>query len=243
MNAIEWKIAFGALLLAIVALTWSVFPTFSSDVPFLTNGGIGYDPLTQDETDRVLALALESDEAQQAQKRIAAALRPLEVLSIERHDAPKDAVSAAKAERRGEVYFYDYSTDTLIHSTVNVTTGEIAVERYQNVQLPLTENEEQRAVELVQADAPLWAELGEDYQAITGQPLASLDQLQVKVSLFLAEAMPDQVNAAAQQCGLHRCAQVLLFTVDRTVLEVLPIVDLSKGQVIQLLSDSWTGAS
>jgi hypothetical protein len=126
-----------------------------------------------------------------------------------------------------------------LHHIVDINSGGMRVEEYQGVQLPLTVREEARAVQLLRDDAELWTALAEQYRYITGEPLTDIAQLQVKVSLFLGESMPDQVNPAAQQCGQHRCAQVLLFTTDRTLLEALPIVDLSQGRVIQVLSDSW----
>jgi hypothetical protein len=157
---------------------------------------------------------------------------------VERHEADKAAYAKGAWPRQADVYVYDYATDTLLHTLVDVQSSTvITVERVQGVQLPLTANEEQRALALVQADNNLWTSLADRYQTITGEALAGLDQLQVKVSVFHADVMPDRVNAAAGQCGQHRCAQVLLFTADKTLLEMMPIVDLSLGQVVQVLDE------
>lgn len=66
------------------------------------------------------------------------------------------------------------------------SSAVISVEPLQGVQLPLTANEEQRALALVQADNKLWTSLADGYQTITGEALAGLDQLQVKSSVFHA---------------------------------------------------------
>jgi hypothetical protein len=183
--------------------------------------------------DAVEAAALQ---AQGAKSLRASSPDGQEVLLVERHEASKAAYASGKWQRQGDAYVYDYATDTLIHTVVDMQSGAvITIERSQNVQLPLTEREEQRALALVQADSALWTALANRYQAITGEPLQRLDQLQHKVSVFHADVMPGQLNAAAQQCGRHRCAQVLLFTVDKTLLEMTPIVDLSQGQVVQTL--------
>ena len=60
-----------------------------------------------------------------------------------------------------------------------------------------------------------------------------LDPVIVKAFSFTAESMPEQLNPASQQCGLNRCAQVLLYTHDSVVFEISPIVNLSAGLVTQ----------
>ena len=211
-------------LLAGVAAPWRV-PT-------------GYDPLTAEEI-AALVTAAQAETAMAAQSATPAAMRPPELLLVERHEASKAEYAKGSWPRQGDVYLYDYATDTLLHTTVDVQSGAvITVERVQDVQLPLTANEESRALALIAADPLLWATLAARYQIVTGQALTHLAQLQVKVSVFHADVMPDRVNAAAQHCGRHRCAQVLLFTVDKTLLDMTPIVDLSLGQVVQVLDDA-----
>lgn len=254
-----WLATIGILLICGLVIVWRVAPTFSSTslstspptssstvvVPRWADRGIGYDPLTANEAERALALALQANESFIQHAATNGSATRLEILSVERYDAPKASTSkgaspAAALTRRGEIYLYDYGTDTLIRTIVALESGAGQREEMRGVQLPLTVSEEARAVELVRGDPALWAALADRYRLITGDALTSVDQLEVKVSLFLGESMPDQVNADARQCGQHRCAQVLLFTVDRTLLEVMPIVDLSQGSVVQLLSDSWT---
>lgn len=195
----------------------------------------GYDPLSAQEVAAAVAVALQAGGEDGLR---ATASGAEEVLLVERHDAAKTAYATGAWPRRGDVYVYEYATDTLVYSTVDLKSGAvITTERVQGVQLPLTGREKARALALVQADAPLWGRLAARYQAITGQPLTRIDQLQVKVSVFHADVMPGRLNPDAERCGQHRCAQVLLFTVDKTLLELTPIVDLSQGRVVQILGE------
>jgi hypothetical protein len=220
-----------------------VLPTFSaSPLPLWTAQGIGYDPLTANEADRALALALQHHAVlTKTRAPSQTAVQPT-VLFIERYDAPKDQ-NGDDNTRRGEVYLYDYTSDTLIHNVIDLANGSVESEQLRGVQLPLTAGEKERSLQLIRDDAELWSALVGGYRRISGETLAGFEQLEVKVSLFLATAMPDQVNPEAARCGEHRCAQVLIFTTDRVLLEILPIVDLSQGRVVQWLSDSWTATT
>ena len=240
IGGIMWVI----ILLCALALRFAPVPLLSStgsaSVLSVAGAPTGYDPLTAQEADIVAAAALQSVAAsrQPAASAEQLATDAQEVLLVERHEADKAAYAKGMWPRQADVYVYDYATDTLLHTLVDVqSSAVITVERVQGVQLPLTVREEQRALALVQADNKLWSSLADRYQTITGEALAGLEQLQVKVSVFHADVMPDRVNAAAQACGQHRCAQVLLFTVDKTLLDMTPIVDLSLGQVVQVLDE------
>ncbi len=207
--------------------------TLAPGLSALADVPLGYDPLTAPEADAVVAAALQT-EGQSAQS--SALTDQQELLLVERREAFKTDSADGDWQRQGDVYIYDYASDTLIHNIVDVASGAvITVERVQGVQLPLTEREEQRALDIIQADDTLWTVLTERYQSLADTPLRGFDQLQTKVSLFRADAMPDHLNAAAKQCGQHRCAQVLIFSVERTLLDLTPIVDLSLGQVVQVL--------
>jgi Cu2+-containing amine oxidase len=218
-----------------LVLAFDPLQTFSATLLPAEAAPTGYDPLTTQEADAIVAAAL----AVEGEAGLhAATTGEREVLLVERREASKAAYASGNWQRQGDVYVYDYATDDLIHAVVDVQSGEVVtVERLQGVQLPLTQQEEQRALALVQADDAVWTALAERFQAITGEPLQRIDQLQGKVSLFYGDAMPDRLNESSQQCGQRRCAQVLLFTVDKTLLELMPIVDLSQGQVVQILGE------
>jgi hypothetical protein len=198
----------------------------------------GYDPLTTKEVDTIVAAALQATSEEPLSAATVGGQGGREVLLVERREASKAEYASGKWARQGDVYHYDYATDTLIHTAVDTASGAVTgVERVQGVQLPLSEREKQRALALIQAETALWTELAARYQTITGEPLQEINQLKVKVSVFHADVMPGRLNEAAQLCGQHRCAQALLFTVDKTLLELTPIVDLSQGVVVQTLGE------
>ncbi|MEZ4709967.1 MAG: hypothetical protein R3A44_22365 [Caldilineaceae bacterium] len=193
--------------------------------------GVGFDALTPSEQERVLAAVMSTH----SEVAPAAASMP-EVLLVERHQESKAAYNTGHWPRRGDAYIYDYATDTLLFALINLASGEVdAQETYQNVQLPLTQNEIDRALEIAYADDDLRTELGARFQKLTGEMLLDLNQLKVKAFVFWADSMPADLNVDAQQCGLHRCAQVLIFTHEDVAFEMQPIVDLSAGRVVQVL--------
>lgn len=153
-----------------------------------------------------------------------------ELLLVERHPNEK-----GQTTRLADVYTYDYATDETIINVVNLDTNQlVSSTRQQNLQLPLTETELQRASDLIFADDEERSLLDAEFRRITGQTLSNpQQQLQVKAFVFHASSLPEQLNAASEQCGLHRCAQVLLYTADSVVFEVSPIVNLSAGVITQ----------
>lgn len=153
-----------------------------------------------------------------------------EVLLIERNEekgAPSD-------QRRADVFIYDYSTNELIEALVDLNTSEvISSERKQGVQLPLTNNELKRAKEIVFEDEDERAILEEEYRRITSREMTNTSDLNIKAFTFLADSLPNRINEASKQCGIHRCAQLMLYTQDNVVFEISPIVNLSEGVVTQ----------
>lgn len=216
-----------AVLIVIVMITFSGQPALAQ------SGGI-VDPLSEDEINNTLSAALQAGAANGADSEISAAALEQEILLVERHQGKKGEIQSASTARQGDAYIYDYTTDTLKRAIVNLDTGETTiVEEMQNVQLPLTENEVEQALELAFENESLRNELQNSYRLVSGSELTSIDQLSVKAFVFLAQSMPDSVNELSESCGLHRCAQLLLYTTDDTVLEVQPIVDLSRRIVTQ----------
>jgi hypothetical protein len=227
--ALVAAVLLGALLVLGARTIWP------SHVLSFEQAPTGYDPLTTKEVDTIVAAALQANGEEPLSATTGGGR---EVLLVERREASKAEYASGKWSRQGDVYHYDYTTDTLIHTAVDTASGMVTgVERVQGVQLPLTEREKQRALALIQAETALWTELAARYQTITGEPLQEISQLKVKVSIFHADVMPGRLNEAAQLCGQHRCAQALLFTADKTLLELTPIVDLSQGVVVQTLGE------
>jgi hypothetical protein len=186
--------------------------------------GTGYDPLSPGEQERAQLLALQQSEFATP---LNASSRSEQVLT-ERHVESKADMRSGNWPRRADVYTYLYDTDTMMLAVVNLTSGQVdSVEAAQYVQLPLTQKETDRAIQLLIADAAVMAEISAQYQAITGQALTQPEtQLKLNTLIYRADAMPDS-NPGAAACGLHRCAQFLIATQGDVVINLLPIVDLS----------------
>lgn len=153
-----------------------------------------------------------------------------ELLLIER-DRSEDKKSGV---RRANAFVYDYQTDETIIYRIDAATNKILSSvRRKNMQLPLTEDEIERTVKLIFSDKETLTLIANEYQRITHKVLNSPQDLQAKAFVFTADTLPEQLNPASQQCGLHRCAQILLYTHDSVVFEISPIVNLSAGLVTQ----------
>lgn len=155
-----------------------------------------------------------------------------ELLLVER-DRSEDKKSGV---RRSNAFVYDYQTDETIVYRIDTATNKILSSvRRKNLQLPLTENEIARTVNLIFADKETFELIANEYQRITGKVLNSSKDLEAKAFVFTADTLPEQLNSASQQCGLHRCAQILLYTHDSVVFEVSPVVNLSANLITQVI--------
>jgi len=189
------------------------------------------DPLSLDEIDKVVSLTQEKVVARSAASTSTTHLTSSkEVLLVERHqqkNAPKD-------QRYADIFTYDYATNELIESVVDLkTSAVISSKRTQGVQLPLTENELERAKQIVFEDDDERQILENEYHRITSRPLTDTSELNIKAFTFTADSLPNRVNEASKLCGIHRCAQLMLYTGENIVFEITPIVNLSKGVVTQ----------
>ena len=156
--------------------------------------------------------------------------KSLEVLLIEQHQEK----NAPKNQRRADVYTYDYQTNELIETLVDLKTSEVLrTQRKKGIQLPLTENEIKRAKEIVFSDEDERQVLAYEYHRITSQQLTDTTELNIKAFTFVADSLPNRTNEASKLCGIHRCAQLMLYTGDNIVFEISPIVNLSEGIVTQ----------
>jgi len=187
------------------------------------------DPLTIDEISRVGNLVTPPTLAAKSENGIAASDNQ-EVLLIERNDEK----GAPKGQRRADVYIYNYETNELQQSLVDLNTSEIISSiTKQGVQLPLTENELKRAKQIVFDDEDERQILEHEYNRITSRTLNDTSELNIKAFTFTADSLPNRVNEASKQCGIHRCAQLMLYTDENIVFEISPIVNLSAGVVTQ----------
>ncbi|MFZ1342777.1 hypothetical protein [Thiothrix eikelboomii] len=202
---------------------------------FLSNNILAkdLDPLSPAELSQAVSLAAPEQRAQLAMRSdtpAPAIAHTLELLLVERRPVDKEQ----PGRRLADVYSYDYRSDETIHSIVDLNTQErVQTERVQKLQLPLTENELARASQLIFNDPEQLSQIQAEYKRITGQTLIKPEQLHVKAFVFTADSLPEGLNAASQNCGIQRCAQVLLYTHDSVVFEISPIVNLSVGLVTQ----------
>lgn len=194
------------------------------------------DPLTLNEVSKISSLLVAPIAAPSLASRGANAdvssivTNSQEVLLIERNEEK----GAPSAQRRADVFIYDYASNELIESLVDLNTSEVIRSvRKQGVQLPLTENELKRAKQIVFEDEDERAILEDEFLRITSNELTDTAELNIKAFTFYADSLPNRVNEASKQCGIHRCAQLMLYTHDNIVFEISPIVNLSEGVVTQ----------
>jgi hypothetical protein len=218
----------GLVLVVGLALT-ATLVWAAPGVSLLDTPRTGYDPLSFEEQEQARALAGQHDEFARAVN----ATSRSEVLLIERHAEAKAVMQSGNWPRRADVYIYLYDSDTLLRAVVNLTTRQVdSVETAQDVQLPLTQSETDRAFQLLMADGAVKTDIAAQYQTITGEALAQpKDQLKLSTLIYRADAMPD-ANRGAAACGPHRCAQFLIATQNDVVINLLPIVDLSLGALV-----------
>jgi hypothetical protein len=219
-----WALGLAIGLAFIVTLAWVVPGMSLQDKP-----RTGYDSLSPDEQGQARDLAGQNNMFSIAVNDDSRS----ELLLIERHQETKEVMRSGNWQRRADVYTYLYDSDTLLHAVVNLSTGQVdSVETMQNVQLPLTQKETDRAVQLLLADASIMANVASQYQTITGTPLTQPEtQLKFSTLIYLADSMPN-ANPGAAACGLHRCAQFLIATQDDVAINLLPIVDLSLEAIV-----------
>jgi hypothetical protein len=185
----------------------------------------GTDPLSQQEMDAALGSVTSSGAPESG------GLQDDDlVLMVERHQETKADEDAGL--RRADVYVYSYDDDLLTRTLVDLADGSVVeTEDLPGTQLPLIDEETDRATELVMGDGRFVSRLEEEFQRATGRPLGDVQEdVIVQPIVFLADAMP--ARPAVAQCGQHRCAQLMLRSSDDFLINLLPIVDLSTEQVL-----------
>jgi len=116
------------------------------------------------------------------------------------------------------------------------------------VQLPLIDEEIQWATNIVFSDADARARLEEEFLRATGTELDNISQIHFKAFSFTADAVSadarrtdvrraGETSNGVARCGRSRCTQILMYTADKVVLDVSPIVDLSKNTVLAVTSN------
>ncbi|MEU0331937.1 Tat pathway signal sequence domain protein [Streptomyces sp. NPDC006193] len=184
----------------------AVRPGVVERAPAEREHGTGRDPLTDDEMRRAETIA--AGGRLSATARGVAGARGPQRLSVGLAEPEAGETDDPAAPRRADVTLYDYRTDTLVTSTVDLRTGKVVhTGAQQGVQPPPSRAENAEAARILIAD-PLGAGLAADYRDATGKRLTSPDQLQLSGGVY--RAAPGAQPAVLDDCGVHRC--VRLFT-------------------------------
>ncbi len=166
----------------------------------------------------------------QTQRANSAGADPLQLLLVERRP------SKSGTQRLADVFHYDYDANELVHCVVDIETDEvIRADRQPGVQLPLVDAEIKRATEIVMNTKKARRKINRAYRQITGRPLNSINDIDYKAFVYHADSTLIGGGNRSRACGNNRCAQVLLYTDDNVALDLSPIVDLSQGQVTDIL--------
>jgi hypothetical protein len=159
-----------------------------------------------------------------------------EILRVERQRRGDKRGPSGASARGAEVWVYDYDENVTRRVSVRLPGGEIeGLEELPGVQPPLSRSEIDRALSIAYADPRVRGRIQDLVRARTGAVLVDPSRLHSQAIVFHARSNPIGLTPAAERCGEHRCAQLLLFTEDRFAVEVLPIIDLSEGTVVQVV--------
>jgi Cu2+-containing amine oxidase len=149
---------------------------------------------------------------------------------------PPEKSAAASAPRRANVSVYDYDTNRLYLLVVNLQSGAIESMQSQQQQQPaLNANEIKRAASILAKDAAAVQAIAHAYARASGGPPSSHDAIDTSTLVFSRLFATGQTNQRSEKCGAHRCAQIMFFALENVVLDTIAVIDLSRGEVAQLL--------
>ena len=149
----------------------------------------------------------------------------LEVLLIELQEVKN---RSADDPRLAEVFVFDYATNSASVLLVDVQNQKVInSSSIDNIHLPLNDREVAVATQILLSNTALMAKLTLEYEKQIGKPLESLQQLDMKVSIW----NPGMNAQYSQQCKLTRCALVSLFTKSAYNFSVEPVINLSTANV------------
>lgn len=155
---------------------------------------------------------------------------------------PRILEKDAGDRREADIYIYDYATDEVIHFIIDmVDRALLHSARVRNVQLPLVEDERATALDIAFRNEVNRRQLDAAFLAATGRTLDSIREIKYKAFVFLAASVSEQKAINVRECGLHRCAKLLLYTADNTALDLSPIIDLSSRRVLQITDPQQGG--
>lgn len=230
LQAVLWQGRLTALLL-LATLLLVVLRTDQVNAAYLAQAKarIGYDPLSPQEITLASQLVMAD---QQIQGHYGSG-QQAELLLVERHEEAKTVYTTGAWARRADVFIYNYDTNLLSHTVVNLATSTVdSNQMMQTVQLPFTENETTRALQIALNDPAVNRLVQAQHLQATGEPLTGAQALIPAVFVFSADPLTNPQGAVAA-CGLHRCGKLLLRTPDNAFLALSVLVDLSTGLIVQ----------
>jgi len=138
--------------------------------------------------------------------------------------------------RLADAWYYSYEHNETTHNVIDLASGNvISSEVVIGTQLPLVDTEITRAFDVLLASAPDRVALEQAYKDVTGKPFKDRSQVSFKAFIFHPDTVVDGLTPAARRCGVHRCAQMLIYTHDNIALDTAPVVDISTSRVLQNL--------
>jgi len=153
------------------------------------------------------------------------------LLLIERRPAPK-----GDHRRLANVFVYQYEDDVLSHMVIDTADHSLVHSiRMTEVQLPLIDDERQHAVNILFSNQTSRGLLEDEFKRVTGKRLNELSQIHYKASTFVTDGEPGPDTG---ECGVRRCARILMYTADNVVLDLAPVVDLSRESVLSVVSNA-----
>ncbi|WP_235738006.1 hypothetical protein [Nocardioides alcanivorans] len=183
--------------------------------------GAPRDPLSAEETGYAISLATRN--AHLPQKATDVLGEPgAEILSAEL------PASAESTDRMAVVHLYDYTSNTGLQQTVNLSTGTVLTRAHRRMQAPMSTAEASVAVQVAIEHQPA-LEFLREFEEAQGTPLLSSDQVTAVVGTFVH----DGSTLGGASCGKNRCAQLMLRTPSGAYLATWEfVVDLSRKRVL-----------
>ncbi|MEU8133729.1 Tat pathway signal sequence domain protein [Streptodolium elevatio] len=161
--------------------------------------GVGRDPLTPDEVETALRLAVDPALRQNA-RTVTGAPGP-EPLTVDLSEPLPNETDPEKSPRRADVYFYNYADNTLVKRVVNLNAGVLERSAQAPNMQPAPSRPETAAALKLLVDSPAGVALKAQYKAATGKDFTGVDELDANGSSYIAG--PGDTTTA--KCGAERC--------------------------------------
>jgi len=205
---------------AAVVMTGAVYCTS-------VEAGRGIQPLSQAERERAQAL-VEAEIASQGLAELGARTTHLRTTVMDPGKAQRSH------ERVARVMYYNYEADKLLVGKVDLRRDVVRrIRAVQDKQPALTATEIETAKSIALNNPKVLKKLRNEYEAVTGQTSIDFDDIVVHVRGFGGDLAIKRLNSESRKCMRHRCARVTFVTDESTMFRFVPIVNLSKGKVIQ----------